>query len=295
MAAAGITGHVRTLDRQGGKVFYAKLKIAKPDGTTFEPQRRLGKVWTRRTRPPEGHLTRRMADARLEAILAGDDPLVNVDVPSDVVTLGQACDEHLRYLEFDRQRKPSYVKDCRSMVHCYLLPAFGESLPVTAITTADVDRLRDRLLSTPRARRLENGSAPPIAHKTAQKVLVLLGGILGRGEAQGLDHDEPVRGRRKGQRQAIRRVQRAERRASPRRRACRRRRAARGADRRGGVHRLAPGRACSRCAGVTSTSATGSSTCGATWRRARRRRTRRRRTAFAACRFPIRRWWRSTG
>jgi hypothetical protein len=132
------TGHVRTLRRQGGDVFYAKLKIPRPDGTTYEPQRRLGKVWTKRTRPPDGYLTRGMAEARLEAILAGDDPILNL-TPSHV-TFSQACDEHLRFLEQDRQRKPSYLRDCQSVVGCYLLPALGHSTPVEDITTADVER-----------------------------------------------------------------------------------------------------------------------------------------------------------
>src|SRR5687767_9839702 len=114
------TGHVRTLHRKGGDVFYAKLKIPRPDGTLYEPQRRLGKVWTKRTRPPAGYLTRGMAQARLEAMLVGDDPLVNVEPPREIVTFGRVCDEHLRYLEFDRQRKRSYVKDCGSVIHCHL-------------------------------------------------------------------------------------------------------------------------------------------------------------------------------
>jgi integrase len=161
------TGYVRTIDRKSGPVFYAKLKL--PDGT--QPQRRLGRVWTKRTRPPESYLTRGMAEARLAAILAGDDPLVNI-APSHV-TFGMACDEHLRYLEHDRQRKPSYLRDCGSVVRCYLLPEFGESTPVEDITTADVDALRERLL------------ASHLAHKTVHKVLVLLGGILARVKRKG--------------------------------------------------------------------------------------------------------------
>lgn len=105
------TGYVRIIERKGGSVAYAKLKL--PDGT--QPCPKLGKLWTKRTRPPEGYLTRGMAGARLEAILAGGDPLVNI-APSHV-TFGKACDEHLRYLEHDRQRKPSYLKDCRSIVN----------------------------------------------------------------------------------------------------------------------------------------------------------------------------------
>src|SRR4051794_3867936 len=79
------TGHVRIIERKGGPVFYAKLRL--PDGT--QPQRRLGKAWTKRTRPPAGYLTRGMAETRLAAILAGDDPLVNI-APTGL-TFGRAC------------------------------------------------------------------------------------------------------------------------------------------------------------------------------------------------------------
>ena len=98
MAAAKPTGYVRVSRAQGGPVAYAKLKL--PDGT--QPCPRLGKLWTKRTRPPAGYLTTGMAEARLQAILAGDDPVVNI-TPSHV-TFGQACAEHLRYLKQDRQR-----------------------------------------------------------------------------------------------------------------------------------------------------------------------------------------------
>jgi len=79
MATTHATGHVQTRDRGGGPVFYAALKL--PDGT--QPRRRLGRVWTKRSRPPDGYLTRAQAEARLAAILAGDDPLVNI-APSHV-------------------------------------------------------------------------------------------------------------------------------------------------------------------------------------------------------------------
>jgi integrase len=167
MAGATPTGYVRVIERKGGPVFYAKLKL--PDGT--QPQRRLGKTWTKRTRPPAGYLTRGMAEARLAAILAGDDALVNI-APSHV-TFREACAEHLRYLEHDRQRKRSYLRDCRSVVRCYLLPAFGGSTPVEEITTDDVEALRRRLLDR------------HLAHRTVQKVLVLLGGILARAKRKG--------------------------------------------------------------------------------------------------------------
>src|SRR5207249_3158827 len=111
------TGHVRVIARKSGEMFYAKLKIPRSDGTVYEPQRRLGRVWKKRTRPPAGYLTRSMADARLEAILAGDDPMVNVEPPRAVVSFGEACDELLRYLENDKERKRTYVRDARSTIN----------------------------------------------------------------------------------------------------------------------------------------------------------------------------------
>ena len=167
------TGHIRVIPRKDGDVFYAKLKIPRPDGSVWEPQRRLGKVWSKRTRPPAGYLTRSMAEARLEAILHGDDPLVNVEPPSTTITFGQACDEHLRYLEHDKERKRSTVGDARSAIKVHLLPEFGEDTPVREIGTIEIDAYRDRLL------------AGELSRRTVQKILILLGGILGRAKRKG--------------------------------------------------------------------------------------------------------------
>jgi integrase len=174
------TGHLREMPRKGGHVFYAKLKIPRPDGTYYEPQRRLGKVWTKRSRPPAGYLTRGMAQARLAAILGGDDPLVNVEPPAATTTFGQACDEHLRYMRDDRQRKPSTVRDATSTITAHLLPHFGASTPVRDITTADIEAYRDKLLSR------------GLAHRTAQKILTLLGGILARAKRKGWIDANPM-------------------------------------------------------------------------------------------------------
>jgi integrase len=161
------TGYVRVIERRDGPVAYAKLKL--PDGG--QPQRRLGRLWTKRSAPPPGYVTRAQAEARLGAILAGDDALVNVQ-PSHV-TFEAACDEHMRYLEHDRQRKTSYLRDCRSSINAHLLPVLGASTPVENITTENVDDLRSQMLTA------------GLAHKTAQKHLVLLGGILSRAKRKG--------------------------------------------------------------------------------------------------------------
>jgi integrase len=166
MTSAHATGHVEIRDRGGGPVFYAKLKL--PDGT--QPRRRLGRVWTKRSRPPAGYLTRAQAEARLQAILAGDDSMVNLS-PSRV-TFKAACEERLRYLRDDKQRKRSTMADYSNVIDHDVLPYFGEDTPVEDIDTHDVDALKDHLLTR-------------VSHRTAQKILVILHGVMARAKRKG--------------------------------------------------------------------------------------------------------------
>jgi integrase len=166
MTSAHATGHVEIRDRGGGPVFYAKLKL--PDGT--QPRRRLGRVWTKRSRPPAGYLTRAQAEARLQAILAGDDSMVNLS-PSRV-TFKTACEERLRYLRDDKQRKRSTMADYSNVIDHDVLPYFGEDTPVEDIDTHDVDALKDHLLTR-------------VSHRTAQKILVILHGVMARAKRKG--------------------------------------------------------------------------------------------------------------
>ena len=166
MRTSQATGHVETRDRGGGPVFYAKLKL--PDGT--QPRRRLGHVWTKRSRPPDGYLTRTQAEARLQAILEGDDPMLNLS-PSRVA-FKAACEELLRYLRDDKRRKRSTIADYSNVIDHDLLPYFGEETPVEEISTRDVEALKDLLLGR-------------VSHRTAQKILVILHGVMARAKRKG--------------------------------------------------------------------------------------------------------------
>jgi integrase len=161
------TGYLRTIKRAGGPVYYAHVRL--PDGARL--QRRLGPAWTMRSRPPAGHLTRGQAETRLSAILAGEDPAVNVK-PTHC-TFGQACGDWLSYIEHDRKRRPSTVRDYRNAVRHYLVPGFGEATPVEAITVADVDAYRARLVAEGR-----------LSDRTINKTLVLLHGIFKRAQRE---------------------------------------------------------------------------------------------------------------
>ncbi len=162
--AAHATGHVRVLARKGGDVFFAKLRIPRPDGTTFEPQRRLGRVWTKRTPPPHGYLTRAQAEARLQAILDGDDAFVSVETPRAIITFGRCLDEWIA--DRDHECRPSTMHDYRSTAESRLRPFFGDDTPITDITTDRVNELRAAM------------AGEGLSGRTINKTLALLHGVF---------------------------------------------------------------------------------------------------------------------
>jgi len=116
---------------------------------------------------PEGLLTPRDAEQALRELLVrapAEPPVARVEH-----TFGEACEEWLRYVEHDRDRRPSTVRDYRNTVKRYLLPHFGADTPIERITTEDVDAYREALLDEGR-----------LSRRTIQKILVLLHGILKR-------------------------------------------------------------------------------------------------------------------
>jgi integrase len=92
------------------------------------------------------------------------------------IGFGVAAREWLRYIELDRKRRPSTIRDYRDVVRSHLIPAFGEATPITAISPSLVETYRERLVA-------ETGLAP----RTINKILTNLNGIFRRaGQAYGL-------------------------------------------------------------------------------------------------------------
>lgn len=161
MSSNHATGYVRRREMARGDVYYAHIRL--PDGSRKQPK--LGRCWDKRTRPPAGYLTEGMAQARLEAILAGDDPLLNI-APTRI-TFQQAVDEWLDYIEHDRKRRPSTLRDYIGTARNLLVPAFGASTAIEDITTLDVDKFR--------AEMVKGGKHTP---RTVNKALVLAHGVF---------------------------------------------------------------------------------------------------------------------
>src|SRR5215207_408899 len=119
------SGHVFRVERKRGPQWYAKYRL--PDGR--QVQRRIGPAWKGR-----GYFTKRTAEAWLREVL---DQARRGTLPGLVrtgVAFVEAADEWLRYVEHDRERKPSTVAGYRALVLSLLLPTVGVH-PIESITT----------------------------------------------------------------------------------------------------------------------------------------------------------------
>ena len=166
MAPRQVSGHVRIVKRKRGDQVYLKYRTA----SGRQVQLRLGPLWKGRGRPPAGNYTPRMAEEALQGILSDARRGLLAD-PGDRSgkTFADACLEWLRYIEHDRQRAPSTLRDYRNVVNGSLLEEFGADLQLDQLTT---DRIEDY-----RARLLGEGK---LSRRTIQKMMVLLHGILAR-------------------------------------------------------------------------------------------------------------------
>jgi hypothetical protein len=196
-AATRISGHWQVKSTLAGRKVYVLWRDA--DG---RHQKLLGPAWMRdsRRRTPRGaiiwragdgpkpspeYLTPRDADAQLAELLAAAPtrkrPSARARRVPATVSFGDACAEWLRYVEHERRRAPSTLRDYRNAVEGYLKPEFGADTPLSAVTTERVDGYRSRLLQERR-----------LSPRTVQKVLVLLHGICKRAKRRGRIEIDPV-------------------------------------------------------------------------------------------------------
>ena len=142
------SGHVYRAERKRGPAWYAKYRL--PDGRQI--QRKLGPAWSERGRPPAGYYTKRLAEEWLRDVL---DQARRGTLPGLVrtgATVADAAAEYLRYIEHDRERKPSTVKGYRWLINAQILPKLGD-MRLEDVTTEHVERwlaASDRKASTRR-------------------------------------------------------------------------------------------------------------------------------------------------
>ncbi len=163
------SGHVFRVDRARGPVWYAKYRL--PDGR--QVQKKIGPAWADRGRPPEGYFTRRTAEAWMQDVLAQARRGTLPGMRSPAVTFAEAAEEWMRFIEQDRGRKPSTVKDYRNVLRSRLLPTFGER-PIDSITPQDIEQWRQSL--------------DGLSNRSKNKLLIQMHGIFRRAQqVYGLD------------------------------------------------------------------------------------------------------------
>ena len=154
LAPQPVSGHLIVQRRQSGDRYVAHWR----DAAGQQHKRVLGRAWTRRGRPAAGYLTKQGAQILLDELLvqarsAGPQSARN----AHDATFADAAEEWLRYVEFDRGRRPSTVRNYRRMVDDVLLPLFGE-LPLRALSAELMDSYRAHLVAEGRlAPRTING------------------------------------------------------------------------------------------------------------------------------------------
>jgi integrase len=160
---ARVTGSLITVQRKDGPVYF--LKARDRDGRQIK--KRLGPVADWPQKQAKDALRDYLTDL-------GRVP----DRGDDSVTFRYAASAWLHYVEHDRGRAPSTVRDYRNTVHRYLLPQLGDR-PLSEITVDDLERLRGDLLAA-------------LSPRTTQKTMVLLHGIFRLAGRRGWTNSNPA-------------------------------------------------------------------------------------------------------
>lgn len=165
MSSVPISGHVYRHEGARGPVWRAKYRL----GDGRQVHKKIGPAWTGRGRPPAGFFTKRLAEEWLDAVLVQARAGTLPGVVRTGATFADACDEYLRFLEHDRQRKPTTLRDAGSIIRNHLLPAFGdwrlEDVSAEAVEKWARDLGRDDR---------------PLSNRSKQKVIVIFHGLMER-------------------------------------------------------------------------------------------------------------------
>ncbi len=178
--AGSVSGHVYRFEGKRRPVWRAKYRL--PDGR--QVKKTLGPAWTARGRPPAGYYTRRTAETWLRLTLAKAADGTLPGMVSTGVAVADACAGYLRYIEQDRSRKPSTLRDYASIFRNHVLPHLGD-LRLEDLTPDRVERWAATEIDPNRR----------MANRTREKTITVFHGVMERARALP-PAGEPGRGRR---------------------------------------------------------------------------------------------------
>ncbi|HEV8053895.1 MAG TPA: site-specific integrase [Candidatus Limnocylindrales bacterium] len=163
--AGSVSGHVYRFEGKRRPVWRAKYRL--PDGR--QVKKTLGPAWTARGRPPAGYYTRRTAETWLRLTLAKAADGTLPGMVSTGVAVADACAGYLRYIEQDRSRKPSTLRDYASIFRNHVLPHLGD-LRLEDLTPDRVERWAATEIDPNRR----------MANRTREKTITVFHGVMER-------------------------------------------------------------------------------------------------------------------
>jgi integrase len=140
-----VSGHLKLIERKSGPIWYVKTRV--PGRTPEQTTTFLAPAHMSGGKPPAGHLTRRQAQDALADILTEERHKVGQRAYDHLgATFADAAAGYLHYIEHVRGRERATLSDYRGSVNNYLVPRWGD-MPVDAITSGDVEQMRDELIA----------------------------------------------------------------------------------------------------------------------------------------------------
>jgi integrase len=167
MEAAMTNGRIYLREGKRGPVWYGRWR----DSTGTQHNRSLGRAWRRKSSAPDGYMTKRAAERRLTHLADELEAGRALSRRVGHVNFGQAARSWLAYVEHDRKRAASTVRDYRIAVERVFLPAFGEDTPLHRLDADGFERWR--------VEQVRNGVR---SDRTINKYLVLLHAIFKRAQ-----------------------------------------------------------------------------------------------------------------
>ena len=159
-----LSGHVFLRELARGDQWYARVRIGSKD-----TKKRIGPAWTKRSACPPGYFTKATAERWLRDYLSDVGRGLRVEQQATGATWEEACREWLRWIEHDRRRKRSTVRDYRLTIEANLIPDLGEDRKLETIQPKHVEAYRDALLAEGR-----------LTPRTINKRITIIHGVLKR-------------------------------------------------------------------------------------------------------------------
>jgi integrase len=161
--------------RRREPVWIARYRIVRKDSAKV-----LGKAWTKRSRAPEGYLTRRQAEDALRNLLAAQSAAAKT---SGGATFGSVADAYVRSLDA-RIRTGSFrastLRTYHNIIERDLRPMWGDT-PIAGISSGDVAAFHEGLVER------------ELAASTLNQTRAIVHGVFSLAvERFGLEHDASV-------------------------------------------------------------------------------------------------------